>query len=72
MGTTTYHDRERVSNTPPTTTADVVRELRALRAEMRAAREENATLRRLFDAFAGTFLNAKFPYGRATDRWARQ
>ena len=25
-----------------------------------------------FDEFAGTFLNAKFPHGKATDRWARR
>jgi hypothetical protein len=25
-----------------------------------------------FDDFAGVFLNAKFPYGKATDRWGRR
>jgi hypothetical protein len=39
--------------------------------EMRAIRVELAALRRLFDEFAGVFLNAKFPYGKGTDRWAR-
>jgi hypothetical protein len=29
-------------------------------------------LERLFDEFAGVFLNAKFPYGKPTDRWARR
>jgi hypothetical protein len=40
--------------------------------EIRAVRAELAALRRLFDHFAGTFLNAKFPYGKPTDRWARR
>ena len=44
----------------------------ALLAELRAMRTELTTLRRLFDEFAGVFLNAKFPYGQATDRWARR
>lgn len=25
-----------------------------------------------FDEFARVFLNAKFPYGKPTDRWARR
>jgi hypothetical protein len=47
-------------------------ELRAIRAELAANRAETAALRKLFDHFAGTFLNAKFPFGRPTDRWARR
>ena len=47
-------------------------ELRALRAELRASREEQGALRRMFDEFAEVFLNAKFPYGKPTDRWARR
>jgi hypothetical protein len=39
--------------------------------EMRAIRREQAALRRLLDQFCGAFLNAKFPYGKATDRWGR-
>lgn len=38
---------------------------RAILAELRA-------LRRMFDEFAGTFLNARFPYGKGIDRWARR
>jgi hypothetical protein len=40
--------------------------------ELRALRQEQAALRRLFDEFAGAFLNARFPYGRPVDRWARR
>lgn len=40
--------------------------------ELLAIRQEVAELRRLFDAFAGAFLNAKFPYGKPTDRWPRR
>jgi hypothetical protein len=29
-------------------------------------------LERRFDEFAGTYLNARFPFGKATDRWARR
>jgi hypothetical protein len=40
--------------------------------ELHAIRVELAALRRLFDHFAGTFLNAKFPYGKPVDRWSRR
>ena len=40
-------------------------------AELRAIREELVALRKLFDEFAGVFLNARFPYGKPTDRWER-
>jgi hypothetical protein len=40
--------------------------------ELRAIRRELAALRKLFDHFAGIFLNAKFQYGKPTDRWARR
>jgi hypothetical protein len=30
---------------------------------------ELRTQRRLFDEFAGAFLNARFSYGKPTDRW---
>jgi hypothetical protein len=40
--------------------------------ELRAIRQEQAAFRRLFDEFAGVFLNAKFPYGQPRDRWARR
>ena len=43
-----------------------------LLAELRAIRREQTTLRRLFDEFAGTFLNARFQFGKPTDRWARR
>lgn len=43
-----------------------------LLTELRAMREEQRQFRRLFDQFAYVYLNAKFPYGRATDRWHRR
>jgi hypothetical protein len=39
---------------------------------LRAIRAEQAQLRRIFDHFADVLLNAKFPFGKATDRWARR
>jgi hypothetical protein len=39
--------------------------------ELRAIRQEIAKLHRTFDAFAGAFLNAQFPYGKPADRWSR-
>jgi len=38
-------------------------------AELRAIRAEQAQLRRIFDHFCDVFLNARFPYGKPTDRW---
>jgi hypothetical protein len=29
-------------------------------------------MRRLFDEFAGAYLNARFPFGKPTDKWARR
>jgi hypothetical protein len=29
-------------------------------------------IERILDEFAGAYLNAKFPYGRPTDRWGRR
>jgi hypothetical protein len=29
-------------------------------------------LRRIVESFAGVFLNSKFRYGKASDRWARR
>jgi hypothetical protein len=49
----------------PKTDSAVLNELQALRSELSA-------LRRIFDEFAGTLLNARFPYGKPTDRWARR
>ena len=43
-----------------------------LLAELRAIRREQSLLRQLLNEFCGEFLNARFPYGRATDRWARR
>jgi hypothetical protein len=42
------------------------------REELRRIRAELSALRKLFDHFAGTFLNAKFPYGKPLDRWGRR
>jgi hypothetical protein len=39
--------------------------------ELRQIRREQAELRRRLDEFFGVFLNAKYPYGRPTDRWRR-
>lgn len=48
---------------------DVCREDEDLQREM--LREIRA-LRRLFDEFAGVLLNARFPYGKPSDRWSRR
>ena len=40
--------------------------------DLRRICRELAAIRQLFDHFAGTYLNAKFPYGRPTDRWGRR
>jgi hypothetical protein len=55
---------DRPSNSrPPESDHDVLLgEIRALRQELRATR-------RLFDEFAKVYLNARFPYGKPTDRW---
>jgi len=45
--------------------------MRAIRRELVSFRADVESLRQLFDQFAGVFLNAKFPYGKATDRWGR-
>jgi hypothetical protein len=54
---------------PPNPAADksdaILAELRAIVAELRA-------IRTLVDRFATAYLNSKFPFGRATDRWARR
>lgn len=34
--------------------------------------DEIRSLRRLFDEFAGSYLNARFPYGKGNDRWSRK
>jgi hypothetical protein len=41
-------------------------------ATLNAILERLDTLNRNFDEFARVYLNAKFPHGRATDRWARR
>jgi hypothetical protein len=58
---TIHEDADRRNS--PTTNEKILFELHATRAELTA-------LRRLFDQFAGAFLNAKFQYGKPTDRWA--
>ncbi len=52
-------------NQPPPPRNEALEELRALRRELQA-------LRQLFDSFAGSYLNARFPYGKSTDRWGRR
>jgi hypothetical protein len=46
-------------------TAEILDTLRAILVEQRR-------FNNLVDEFAGVFLNAKFPYGRPTDRWWRR
>jgi hypothetical protein len=58
--TRSYNER------PPTQRPDPILE------ELRAIRAEQQQLRRIFDHFADVFLNAKFPFGKPTDRWARR
>jgi hypothetical protein len=59
-----------IANTPgngkPLTTVDLLLAQQA-RLERRMAR-----LERLLDEGIGAYLNAKFPYGQATDRWSRR
>lgn len=55
------HNRQR----PPAESSILLDELRALRAEI-------CSLRRVFDDFARVYLNARFPYGKPTDRWGRR
>lgn len=40
--------------------------------ELRAIRRDLAGLRKILDDFAGAYLNARFPYGKPSDRWARR
>ena len=62
MGTESKYTRP--PTTPPTDPAVL--------AELRAVRLELAALRKLFDTFAGVFLNSKFPFGQPVDRWRRR
>jgi len=50
----------------------ILEELRAVRVELRASREEQTRLRRLLDEYFGVALNARYKFGRPTDRWARR
>jgi hypothetical protein len=63
---------EILHQTPERRATTALDELRAIRAELAAHRAETTALRKLFDHFAGTFLNAKFPYGKPEDRWSRR
>jgi hypothetical protein len=40
--------------------------------ELRRIGMELAAIRKILDHFAGVYLNAKFPFGKATDRWFRR
>lgn len=51
---------------------EAVAELRAIRAAIEANTREVIMLRKIFDNFAGVFLNAKFQFGKPTDRWSRR
>lgn len=61
----TLRPRPNTGQRPPASNTDLLDELRAIR-------REQSRLRELFDSFAGVYLNAKFPYGKADDRWARR
>lgn len=54
----------RVSDPPP--------ERNLALEELKAIRLELVALRKLLDTFAAAFLNAKFPFGKPTDRWGRR
>ena len=64
MNTTTLRQGPGGGQRPPAYPEQVVAELRAIRIQQ----EE---LHRLLDEFAGSYLNARFPHGNATDRWRR-
>ena len=70
---------QRPPRRPPDATPNTQRALRDLdarlaRLEVREEldRIERRRLERLFDEFADAYLNAKFPFGRAGDRWGRR
>jgi hypothetical protein len=56
----------------PTTRQRTPGDHEELMAELRAIRDEQVSLCRLFDQFAGSYLNARFPYGKPTDRWPQR
>ena len=62
MGTQTMPN---IYERPPAADEKTLEEMRAIRAELKA-------LRRLLEEFAGTYLNARFPHGKPTDRWWRR
>jgi len=41
-----------------------------LLSELQAIKSELRLLRQLLDDFFATYLRAKFPFGKPTDRWA--
>lgn len=45
-------------------------DLARIAAALEGLRRDVTALSRRLDEFADAFLNAKFPYGRATDRWS--
>ena len=53
----------------PPTMGDVLAELTALRQEQL---QQHAQVLGLLNEFAATYLNAKFKFGKPTDRWARR
>ena len=57
-------NNNRVSDPPP--------ERNVALEELKAIRLELVALRKLIDAFAAAFLNAKFPHGRPSDPWGRR
>ncbi len=52
-------------NRPPAIDDDLLAEVRGIRLAL-------VKLTEVLDAFAGVFLNTRFPHGKPTDRWGRR
>jgi hypothetical protein len=65
MITTTLRQGTTRGQRPPTFQDELLTEVRAIRSQ-----QEKLT--RLLSEFAGSFLNARFPYGKPADRWPRR
>jgi len=60
---------------PPHTkirTSDLERKVDALNEHVAALAHQIAALYRMLDEGIGSYLNARFPYGKPTDRWRRR
>ena len=63
--------RQARSNTCPNS-CELICAIQNLVEEFAALRAEQGQQRRLFNEFAAAYLNARFPHGRATDRWRQR